>query len=139
MRTDTANVLLAIENVAAVRRFAACLAPPHDVRIVASVDDAIDALGTGWDVDVLFLSSLLPGYGADAVLREVRYRNLDCRVVMVDDDSGIERVEDGVDARIAAPFDATAVRGVVGALATPVPSGPGRDPAANVRSGGEAS
>lgn len=138
MSTNTANVLLAIENEAVLQRFAAWLTPQHGVRTVGTVEDAMEALETGRDVDVLFLSNLLPDYGADAVLREVRFRDLPCSVVMVDDASGVERVQAGVDDRIAAPFDEADIRDLVGARTTPSRSATGRDPTANARPNGEA-
>lgn len=138
MSPETADVLLAIEDVPTGNRFDAWLAPLFDVRTATTVDEAIDVLEAGWAGDVLVLSRLLPDYGADAVLREVRRRDHRCRVVMVDDGSGIERIHAGVDARIARPVAATDLRGVVGTPSNPDPIEDRYDSSATGKRRGEA-
>lgn len=138
MSIESSNVLLAMADERAADRVAECLAPPHAVRTAATGDAAMDVLGTG-RVDVLVVSRLLPDYGAEALLREVRYRELACSVVIVDDDADIERVDAGVDARLVRPFTGADLRRVVGTVATRAPRERRPEPATAPTGGGEAS
>lgn len=138
MSTDATNVGVAFADERVAVRCAESNAPPPALPTVRTSEAAMNGLCTG-GVDVLVLSRLLPDHGAEALRRAVRHRDLSCRVVMVDDERDIDRLDADIDARLARPFTADDLRGVDGTLDTPTPPEPRGDPHAGSHRRGEAS
>ena len=87
-----ATVLIVDDYADAADLYAEWLAPQYDVRTAYSGSEALDALGD--EVDVVLLDRRMPGLSGEALLVEIRARDLDCRVAAV---TGVEPDFDLID------------------------------------------
>jgi DNA-binding response OmpR family regulator len=97
--------------------FTAWLSPDYTVRTAYSGQAALDSLDDS--IDVVLLDRRMPDLSGDAVLTEVRERDLDCRVAMVTAvDPDFDIVEMGFDAYLTKPVTNEDIHDVVETLLT---------------------
>lgn len=114
MSTDATNILIVDDDASAVQRYAGWLGTRYAVRTATTHGTATAALDGA--VDVLILSATIPGYGTDAVLREVRYRALSCPILLVDEAAGRAVSSVGAATRLAGAIDGPSLVAAVDAL-----------------------
>jgi len=110
------RILLVDGDDAALERYVAALEPTYDVASATTGEAALDELTGGRPPDAVVLSSRLEGYGTEAVIREIRYRELDCRLLLLDDDPDTVRSWQGVDGQLTRPLAGDTLRGLGDAL-----------------------
>jgi two-component system response regulator PilR (NtrC family) len=109
-----ARVLVA-DDEPAIREFiqAVCEMDGHDVRTVASADDALDAYGH-YMPDLLILDINMPGGGGEAVMSQLALRGRPCPTIFVTGMGGAlderEREELGAQAVLGKPFSLDSLR-----------------------------
>lgn len=95
--------------------FTAWLADEYSVETAYSGQAALDALDNS--IDVVLLDRRMPDLSGDAVLTEIRERDLDCRVAMVTAvDPDFDIVEMGFDAYLTKPVTSEDLHDVVATL-----------------------
>ncbi|MGB9965958.1 response regulator [Halobacterium hubeiense] len=114
-RENSPAVLVVDDEEDLADLFTAWLSDEYSVETAYSGQAALDALDES--VDVVLLDRRMPDLSGDAVLTEIRERDLDCRVAMVTAvDPDFDIVEMGFDAYLTKPVTNEDLHGVVETL-----------------------
>ncbi|CQH55056.1 receiver box response regulator [Halobacterium hubeiense] len=118
MDRETSPVVLVVDDERDLADlFTAWLSDDYTVRTAYSGQEALDSLDDA--IDVVLLDRRMPDLSGDAVLSEVRERDLDCRVAMVTAvDPDFDIVEMGFDAYLTKPVTNDDLHDVVETLLT---------------------
>ncbi|MFB6164876.1 MAG: response regulator [Haloarculaceae archaeon] len=105
MGTDsTATVLVVDDETEVADVYALKLGSEYDVRVAYGGDEALEVVDEG--VDVVLLDRRMPDRSGDEVLREIRERGLDCRVIMITAvDPGFDIIAMDFDDYLCKPID----------------------------------
>jgi len=81
--TDDATVLVVDDEKEVADVYALRLRDAFDTETAYGGEAALDAIGDGEGIDVVLLDRRMPGVSGDDVLRTIRERGVDCRVIMI--------------------------------------------------------
>jgi len=81
--TDDATVLVVDDEKEVADVYALRLRNAFDTETAYGGEAALDAIGDGEGIDVVLLDRRMPGVSGDDVLRTIRERGVDCRVIMI--------------------------------------------------------
>jgi CheY-like chemotaxis protein len=95
----------------------------HTVEVAADGAEGLERFGTGADWDLVLLDQRMPGMEGLDVLREIRKRNADARVIMITAfgtiDLAVDAMKAGATDFLRKPFTLGTLRGAVQAVVTP--------------------
>jgi len=80
-RPESATILVVDDDDEAADVLAKMLQPEHEVIVAYGGEEALELVGP--DIDVVLLDRRMPDRNGDEVLKEIRSRGIDCRIVMV--------------------------------------------------------
>jgi DNA-binding response OmpR family regulator len=110
--TDKPTVLIVDDEERVANTYDLRLGTEYDTEVVLSGEQAVQAVDE--DTDVVLLDRRMPGMTGDDVLKQIRKRGFDCRVVMltaVDPDFDIADMD--IDDYVVKPVDKDELRTVV--------------------------
>jgi DNA-binding response OmpR family regulator len=81
MTGDQASVLVVDDETDIADLYATWLETEHEVQTAYGGQEALNKIDSS--IDIVFLDRQMPDYSGDEVLKRIRNRNIDCRVVMV--------------------------------------------------------
>lgn len=112
---ERSTVLIVDDEPELIELYASWLAADYDTRIATDGESALDQLTA--EIDVVLLDRRMPALSGDELLKEIRDRDLGCRVAMVTAiEPGVDVLEMGFDDYVTKPVTKPEIRGLVANL-----------------------